>query len=339
MADRRRRKKAPRARPRAKPARPPASLSRRARELAAEREHADRSVPHHPPIEPVVSDGEPFRSGLVALVGRPNVGKSTILNRVLGRKLAATTHKPQTTRKNLLGILNPPGAQIAFLDTPGHHQAEGPLNRFMVAQAEDAMEKADLIAFVVEARPHAEVSPGNARIVRALKRVGKPVVVLVNKVDRVREKNRLLLQLDAYAKALGDQAVAIVPLSARRSRGLEEAVREIGRALPESDALFADDELTDQPERSIAAEFIREKVMLELQDELPYAATVTIDDWSDERPRLVRMMATVHVERQAQKGIVVGKGDAGLEGLSRALREGEPQLDEQPSAARESRLR
>jgi GTP-binding protein Era len=256
------------------------------------------------------------------------VGKSTILNRVLGRKLAATTHKPQTTRKNLLGILNPPGAQIGFLDTPGHHRAEGPLNRFMVAQAEEAMERADVIAYVVEARPHGEVSPGNASIVRALKRVGKPVVVLMNKVDRVKEKQRLLLQLDAYAQALGDLAVAVVPISARRSRGLEDAVREIGRALPEGEPLFGDDELTDQSERSIASELIREKVMLELQDELPYAATVTVEDWVDERPRLVRIVAIIHVERQAQKGIVVGKGGERLKSIGiRARHDLEVMLD------------
>lgn len=243
------------------------------------------------------------------------MGKSTILNRVLGRKLAATTHKPQTTRKNLLGVLNPKGAQIGFLDTPGHHRAEGPLNRYMVAQAEDAMERADVIAYVVEARPHGEVSPGNARIIKALKRLKKPVVVLMNKIDRVREKERLLFQLDAYAKALGDLAVAVVPISARRGRGLDDAVRELGGALPEGEPLFAEDELTDQSERSIASELIREKVMLELQDELPYAATVTIEEWTDERPRLVRVSATIHVERQPQKGIVVGKGGERLKSI------------------------
>jgi len=281
-------------------------LSRRARELAERRpdsrEHRSR------PVEPALVDGGTHRAGLVALVGRPNVGKSTILNRLLGQKLAATTHKPQTTRKNLLGVLNPSGAQIGLLDTPGHHRAEGPLNRFMVAQAEEAMTRADVVAWVVEARPHGDISPGNVRILDSLRRVNKPVVVLLNKVDRVRDKERLLLQLDAYARALGGLAAGAVPISARRNRGLEAAVEEIARALPEQPPLFEADQITDESERSIAAELIREKTMLELRDELPYSTAVTVESWEDDRPRIVRMAATIHVERQSQKGIVVGRG-------------------------------
>ncbi len=266
-------------------------------------------------MEPRISEDGRFRSGFVALVGRPNVGKSTLLNRLLGQKLAATTHKPQTTRKNLLGILNPPDAQIAFLDTPGHHRAKGPLNRFMVSQAEDAIRQADAIGFVVEARAHGDISPGNLRILELLKTVGKPIVVLVNKTDRVKEKSGLLFQIQAYADALSERARAVVPISARRSEGLERAVIELGRVLPEGPALFDEDDVTDQSERAIVSEFIREKVMLELQDELPYAAAVTVEDFEDERPRLVRVIATIHVERQPQKGIVIGRGGERLRSI------------------------
>jgi GTP-binding protein Era len=266
------------------------------------------------PVEPTVADDGAFRAGFVALVGRPNVGKSTLLNRLLGQKLAPTTHKPQTTRKNLLGILNPSDAQICLLDTPGHHRAQGPLNRFMVSQAEQAIMDADVIGYVVEARPHGRITPGNERILQLLRRVRKPVVIAVNKIDRITDKTMLLAQLKAYADALSDQAKAVVPVSARRSSGLDRLVVELGRALPIGERLFDEETLTDQNERSLAAELIREKVMLELQQELPYAATVTIDDWSDDDQRTV-VSATIHVERQAQKGIVIGRGGERLRAI------------------------
>ena len=250
---------------------------------------------------------EPFRSGYVALVGRPNVGKSTFLNRLLGTKLAATTHKPQTTRKNLLGILHPAGAQVLLLDTPGYHQAKGPLNRFMVEQARRAIDDADVLGYLVEARGDATITPGNERVLKAITEAGKPVVLLINKTDRIKDKRGLLLQLQAYADTLGDQMKAAVPISAQRGDGLEQAVLELARSLPEGPRLFEDDQLTDASEQSVVAEFIREKVMLATKDELPYAAAVTIDQFADERPRLVRIIATIHVERESQKPIVIGR--------------------------------
>ncbi|NJK90241.1 MAG: GTPase Era, partial [Myxococcales bacterium] len=259
--------------------------------------------------------GRALSCGLRRHRGRPNVGKSTLLNRLLGQKLAATTHKPQTTRQNLLGVLNPQDAQIGFLDTPGHHRAKGPLNRFMVAQAEEALERADLVAYVVEARPHGAITPGNVRIIAALRRVQKPVVLLVNKTDLVKEKEKLLLQLKAYSDELGELLRAVVPISARKSAGLERAVQEIGRALPEGERFFDTEMVTDATERSISSEMIREKLILELQDELPYAAAVTVESFEDQRPRLVRIGATIHVERQSQKGIVVGKAGERLRSI------------------------
>lgn len=248
------------------------------------------------------------RSGYVALVGRPNVGKSTILNALLGQKIAATTHKPQTTRKNLLGMINLPDAQILLLDTPGHHRAKGPLNRFMVAQAEEAIASADVLAYVLEARPDGKVTPGNERILEALAKSDKPVVLVPNKVDLVKDKKGMLVMIQTYAERLGDRLAAVVPVSAKKKDGLEQLVKEIGDALPEGPKFFEDDLLTDASERSIVAEFVREKVMLGTQAELPYSAAVTIDSFEDDRPKIVRIAATVHVERKSQKAIVIGKG-------------------------------
>lgn len=277
--------------------------------------------PRSPPVEPRIGEvGDPFRAGFVALVGRPNVGKSTLLNRVLGQKLAPATHKPQTTRRNLLGVLNPPDAQICLLDTPGHHQAKGPLNRFMVAQAEQALAEADVVSWVVEARPHGELSPGNGRILGVLQSIGKPVVVAVNKDDTIKNKKDLLPQLAAYSEVLGAQCRAVVPISARRGKGLEAWVRELGRALPEGDPHFDLETLTNASERELAAELIREKLMLEVHQELPYVATVTIEAWDDKRPRVVVIHAMIHVEKQAQKGIVIGKGGERLRSIGTRAR-------------------
>ena len=275
------------------------------------------------PIEPPIYEGHeagPPRAGWVAMVGRPNVGKSTLLNALLGQKLAPTTHKPQTTRKNLLGVLNPAGAQILLLDTPGHHQAKGPLNRFMVAQAEDALREADLILFVLESRDDGRITPGNERLLGVLAKADKPVVVALNKVDRVRNKPMLLQQIEAVKTHLGEKLSALVPISALSKMGLEELVREVGRNLPPSEPLIDPDEVTDRSEREIAAEFIREKAMLELKDELPYSIAVTVERFEDLRPRLVRMLATLHVERDSQKGIVIGKQGVRLKAIGSRAR-------------------
>lgn len=273
------------------------------------------------PIEPVVGEGgENFRAGYVALVGRPNVGKSTILNQLLGQKIAATTHKPQTTRKNLLGILHPPGAQLLLLDTPGFHQAKGPLNRFMVQQSRAAIAEADVIAYVVEARADARVTEGNQAFAAQVVAAEKPIILLVNKIDELADKTALLPQIQAYQELLGTRLAAVVPISALRKLGLADAVREIAAALPVGPPLFEAEELTDAPERSIVAELIREKVMLETHEELPYACAVSIDHFEDERPRRAKIYATIHVEKSSQKGIVIGRGGERLKAIGTRAR-------------------
>ena len=262
----------------------------------------------------------PFRSGYVALVGRPNVGKSTLLNQLVGQKIAATTRKPQTTRRNLLGVLNPEGAQVLLLDTPGHHQAKGPLHRFMVRQVRAAVQDADVIAYVVDGSRAAQVSPGNERLIQELAQAEKPLVVVVNKIDLVKRKGDLLPFMQCYQDALGERLHAMVPISATRRHGLDDLVKALAGALPEAPAFYDAELVTDSPERAIASELIREKVMLETHQELPYASAVTIDSFEDMRPKLVRIQATLHVERSSQKGIVIGKGGQRLKAIGERAR-------------------
>lgn len=296
------------------------------RRVEAEEQERRKKTWKHPrlPIEPSIygpdEEHRPFRAGWVALLGRPNVGKSTLLNALLGQKLAATTHKPQTTRKNLLGVLNPPEAQLLLLDTPGHHQAEGPLNRFMVAQAEEAVREADVVAYVVEARADGQITPGNERLLGVLEAADKPVVAVLNKVDLVRRKTGMLHFIAEIEGRLGDRLRGLVPISARTGAGLEALVRELARALPESEPLVDEDEVTNQSEREIVGEFIREKAMIELQEELPYSVAVTVDRFEDLRPKLARIIATLHVERPSQKGIVIGRQGSRLRSIGSRAR-------------------
>jgi GTP-binding protein Era len=255
------------------------------------------------------------------LIGRPNVGKSTLLNQLLGQKIAATTHKPQTTRKNLLGILHPEGAQILLLDTPGHHQAKGALNRYMVDQVRRAIGDADLVAYVVEGREDDKITDGNERILGAIVKSQKPVVLIINKIDLVKNKDKMLLQIQILTERLGDKLIAAIPVSATKKNGLDRIVTAIAGALPEGPQYFAGDQMTDMSERAIVGEMIREKVMLETQQELPYSAAITVEDFDDRRPKIVRIIATIHVERDSQKGIVVGKGGSRVKAIGQRARQ------------------
>lgn len=258
----------------------------------------------------------PFRSGFVSIIGRPNVGKSTLLNRILGEKIVITSDKPQTTRNRIQGIHNVPGAQIVFIDTPGIHQARSRLNKYMVEVALSAIREVDLILFLVEANQ----KPGEQEqeIIDVLAGATAPVFLVINKVD-LTEKGRVLERIAAYKDRFPFRE--IVPVSAGTGDGVEHLVELVRKALPEGPVYFPDDILTDVPERFIAAEIIREKVFRMTRDEVPYATAVEVDSFKErEDGGLVSIAATITVERDSQKGIIIGKKGAMLKKIGSSAR-------------------
>ncbi|MCB9522317.1 MAG: GTPase Era [Myxococcales bacterium] len=250
------------------------------------------------------------RCGFVTLIGKPNVGKSTLLNQLLGEKLAITSNRPQTTRNRIPGVLTRPDAQLVFIDTPGVHRAKRALNQYMVDVATEAMWETDAVVLLVEAGVGDDLQVGISDIalelLAQLKERSKPVFLVINKIDRI-EKPNLLPIIAAYS-ALHDFE-AVVPLSALRGENVDGLVDALVRVLPEGPALYPADALTDLPERFIAAELIREKLFRNLGQEVPYSTAVSIERWRDRsEDGLVEIMATIHVERASQKGIVIGKG-------------------------------
>ena len=245
-----------------------------------------------------------FKSGFIAIVGRPNVGKSTLLNAIVGEKLAITSSKPQTTRNRITGIRNTEDGQFIFLDTPGIHQAKTPLNRYMVKAATSAFGEVDLVLLLVEA--DRGFDPGDALIVDALRTADVPVFLVINKIDLV-AKPMLLPLIDRF-RGLHDFR-EIVPVSAATGDGLDRLLDLIRDAMPEGPKLFPDDMFTDNSERFIAAEIVREKILELTHREIPYATAVTVDSFKeDEGKNRIRIAATITVEKDSQKGILIGKG-------------------------------
>jgi len=245
-----------------------------------------------------------FKSGFIAIVGRPNVGKSTLLNAIVGEKLAITSRKPQTTRNRITGILNTGDGQFIFLDTPGIHDAKTPLNRCMVKAATSAFGEVDLILLLVEA--DRGLDPGDGLILEGLRSSAVPVFLVINKVDLV-EKPKLLPLIDRF-RGLHDFR-EIVPVSAATGEGVSRLLELIVDAMPEGPKLFPDDLFTSQSERFIAAEIVREKILELTHREIPYATAVTVDSFKeDEERNRIRIAATITVEKDSQKGILIGKG-------------------------------
>lgn len=245
-----------------------------------------------------------FKSGFIAIAGRPNVGKSTLLNAIVGEKLAITSRKPQTTRNRITGILNRDDGQFIFLDTPGIHDARTPLNRSMVKAAVSAFGEVDLILLLVEA--DRGYDPGDGLILDRLQAVAVPVFLVVNKIDLV-EKPKLLPLIDRF-RGLRDFR-EIVPVSAATGDGVGLLLERIRDAMPEGPKLFPDDLFTDQSERFIAAEIVREKILQLTHREIPYATAVTVDSFKeDEEKNRIRITATITVEKDSQKGILIGRG-------------------------------
>jgi len=274
-----------------------------------------------------------LRAGFVAIVGRPNVGKSTLLNRVLGEKIAIVTPRPQTTRTRILGVWNGPGAQIALFDTPGLHRAEGTLNRRMVEVALRTLGEVDAALLLVEAGtgPDGRVEVGEATrwIVEQVRRGGKPALLGINKMDRV-PREALLPVIAAY-KDLHDWS-EVVPFSARTGENVPQLLAGLTRHLPPADEpIFAPDVITDQAERQIAAEYVREQLMLLTREEIPYACAVEVESFDESereegRHGLVRVDALVVVEREGQKGIVIGKRGEMLKRVGASARQGMERL-------------
>lgn len=262
---------------------------------------------------------EPIKSGIVALVGPPNVGKSTLLNSLLGQKISIVSPKPQTTRNRILGIVNARDYQIIMLDTPGLHEASSPLNLEMVRTALDTLPDADVILFLIDAGtplPHKanlEKSP-----LKYLNGHQKPAILLINKIDTV-DKMKLLPIIEIYQKLFPFQA--IIPISGLRSDGLDTLIDQLLKLLPEGPRMYPEDIPTDATERFIAAEIIREKIFLFTGQEIPYSSAVVVDSFKEQNDKpLVIIHATIYVEKSTQKGIVIGKQGAKLNQIGSAAR-------------------
>jgi GTP-binding protein Era len=245
---------------------------------------------------------EDFKCGYVALIGVPNVGKSTLLNRLVGDKLAITSPKPQTTRQRLLGIVNLPQAQVLFLDTPGVLDPKGALNAALVQAALTALSEADVVVWLVEPRPPA---PDDRILLPHLEEAARPLIVVINKIDTV-PKPHLLPLITAYHELFPDSA--IIPVSALMGDGMAELTAEIVKLLPVSPPLYPLDQETDSSERFLVAELIRERVLHHAKEEVPHAVAVQVEEFDESRrPQLVRIRAVIFVERDSQKGIIIGK--------------------------------
>ena len=244
-----------------------------------------------------------YKSGFIGIIGRPNVGKSTLLNALVGEKIAITTSKPQTTRNRIMGIRNQTEGQMIFMDTPGIHKADSPLNRQMVNIAKDTFQRVEVLLLLVDAT--ASVHSADRYIIQSLPEGAMPVILAINKIDLVK-KTQLLPLIDELHPLR--PFAAIVPLSAQTGDGLSQLVTEILQALPEGPVYFPEDTMTDASERFIAAEIIREKIILLTRQEIPYATAVVVDAFKeDEQKQLIRIQATIHVEKDSQKGILIGK--------------------------------
>lgn len=241
-------------------------------------------------------------SGFAAIVGRPNVGKSTLTNHLIGEKIAIMSDRPQTTRNKIMCIMNTDNAQIMFLDTPGIHKPHHKLGEYMVRTAESTLKEVDVILFVVDASE--KRGAGEEYITELLQKVKTPVILVVNKIDKLQDKDKLFRIIDSYSKTY--DFAAIVPVSALEDEEFPGLVAEITKHLPEGPAYFPDDMITNQPERVIAAEMIREKILLLTRDEIPHSIAVEVEEFKERDNDDVYIRATIFVERDSQKGIVIG---------------------------------
>ncbi|MEQ1642250.1 MAG: GTPase Era [Pyrinomonadaceae bacterium] len=257
-----------------------------------------------------------FRSGYVAFIGRPNAGKSTLLNRLVGEKIAAVSNKPQTTRHKIQGIVSREDGQIVFVDTPGVHKPGHLLNRRMMAAVHDAILNVDLIVLMRDA----SVSTGNGDrfVFELVKDSGKPALLVLNKIDKIKAKSDLLPLIEGYS---GEHEFAeIIPISALKGDAIDNLLTQIVKHLPVGEPIFGEDEMTDQPLRSIAAEMVREKILASTGEEIPYVTAVVPEVWDDTDPEITRIFCAIYVERASQKKIVIGKGGSRIKDVGTKAR-------------------
>src|SRR4051794_1652470 len=263
----------------------------------------------------------PFRSGFVCILGRPNAGKSTLLNALVGEKLAIISPKPQTTRNRIQGVVHVPkrkgkgGGQIVLIDTPGVHRPDSSLGRKMMVEVREALEGCDLVLVIIDVSR--KLDPRDEFALDMIRRTKTKAFLLLNKVDRIREKSKLLPLIEQYRK-LYDFA-EVFPISALKRNGLDALLDRVLEVLPAGPAYFPEDQVTDLPARFMAAEIIREQVLLNTSEEIPYATTVIVENF-EEGQRLTRIAATIYCERDSQKGILVGKGGQMLKKIGTSAR-------------------
>jgi len=256
-----------------------------------------------------------LRAGFVTIVGRPNVGKSTLLNRLVGQKVAIVTEKPQTTRNRILAIAHTASAQIVFFDTPGIHKPKHEMNRRMVGLALRSLKSVDLALLIADVTE--SFGGGDEFVLERVRQAKVPVVLALNKVDRIR-KPEILTIIDEYRRR--HEFTDIVPISALTGENVDALALVLERQLPEGEPLYPPETLTDLPERFFVSELVREKILAATREEIPYSTAVVIDSW-EEGEKLTRIQASILVERESQKGIVVGKGGSMLKGIGTAARQ------------------
>ena len=261
---------------------------------------------------------ENFKSGFVTLIGRPNVGKSTLMNHLIGQKIAITSNKPQTTRNRIQTVLTTEEGQIVFVDTPGIHKAKNKLGQYMVNVAEGTLNEVDVIMWLVE--PTTYIGAGEQHIAELLSKVKTPVILAINKIDTVKDEEIIAKAIDTYKNVC--PFAEIVPVSALRNQNTDKMTELLFQYLPYGPQYYDEDTVTDQPMRQIAAELIREKALRLLQDEIPHGIAVTIEQMKERDNGIFDIEATIVCERDSHKGIIIGKGGAMLKRIgSQARRE------------------
>ena len=257
-----------------------------------------------------------FKSGFVSIVGRPNVGKSTLMNNVVGEKIAIMSDKPQTTRNTIQAVYTDEEAQVVFLDTPGIHKPKNKLGEFMVKSATDAFKNVDLVLFVVDESK--KIGPGDRKIIDELKNIKTPVVLVLNKIDQLNEEELFDLMKMYNAEGVFEQ---IVPISALKGRNINELLKVIKSHLEEGPQYFPDYMITDQPERVLVSELIREKVLHYIHDEVPHGVAVEIERMKSRKDKeIVDISAVIYCERDSHKGIIIGKNGRKLKGIGKSAR-------------------